>query len=483
MASSRRITSTPAVGTRPVSIPPVKPGLTTSVSPLPEDLTDLLDDTVEEVTKRGTLDLVLAIAPNLGDMEAARAHAAEYARRYAEVSGVPEPEPLPDLVGIQARIVDTVRAGIAGVLGRDPFISVVDVGVSIPLPALPEVTTANLSTAPTPTEFLGIAVALVIANNTRQTRLGVSAGTNGPPRDRDVIEASARSAPSPELAVDGSALAAGFSVAVRPSFVVALANTLLTPLSLDGEPCECGPTVLSNPRVTMSGGKMTDRIDATLAGAITATITLVDEVRVTHGARASSLSGRVASTDIAVKPITARAKKLDAESWRVAALAMIKPPHLGRMAVRGILGRLAERNLPALPSPIAMLGAALPFGARPFPPSFDAAGNAVPSSQTVVLGARHLNGTAALAADITDSLRISGLVLLRPRQAEVAIAVQVRDRAHFEFTATVSDVEMIEPSFIWTLAGATLLGNLEGSEVRHALAHGSAPHEALDTVP
>ncbi|MBX7112090.1 MAG: hypothetical protein K1X87_09645 [Dehalococcoidia bacterium] len=459
MAAARRIVPTTGKpAPRPRRSGPVK--VTPNLPAIP-DLGGILDG----VTKRGSLDLTLVIVPHLGDLEAARALAAEYARSYAEVSGVEQPEPLADLAGIQARVADAIRSGIAEVLGRAPFVSIVDEGSAVDLPDPPKVTAENLSTVLTPESYLEALLAVVLLNNTRRTRIGISTGTDGPPRDRDVLAADVISMTGPELSEDGSKFAAGFGVVVRPSFVLALANTLLTPLSLDGNPCECGPIVLSNPRVTMADGRMTDRVDATVANAITATVTLVDQVRVLHGFQSSSITGRVDSTDVAVKPITARAKKLEAEAWRNAFLAMVAPPHLGRMAVRGILGRVAEHYMPALPSPIAMLGAALPFGPRPLAPSFDAQGNPIPSAQTLVLGARHLDGTTALKADITSALRVSGLVQLRPRQASVAINVQVRDSAHREFSVTASDVEMIDPSFTWTITGATVETSLEAAEV------------------
>ncbi|MGE3792836.1 MAG: hypothetical protein AB7I38_02700 [Dehalococcoidia bacterium] len=443
----------------------MKPGLTPPVSLDP--LVDAIGDTVEDSLKRGALDLMLAIVPHLGDMEAAQALAARYARDYEAVSGVPEQEPLAAIAGIQQRVTDALRSGIADVLGRTPFLSVVDEGPASVLPDLPEVTADNLEAVPTPAEFALTAMLRVLLNSTRRSRIGVSTGTAGPPRDADVLAAETIGVPPAEVSEDGTEFAAGFGAVVRPSFVLALARTLITPLSLSGEPCECGPIVLSNPRVTMAGGTMTDRIDATIAGAATATVTIADQVRLTHGAQSSSITGRVASTDVAVHPLTARARRLDAESWRSAVLAMIAPPQLARLAVRGVLGRLAERNLPALPSPIALLGASLPFGPRPLAPSIDGSGSPVPSAQTMVLGARHRNGTTALRADIvTDALRASGLVLLRPRRASVSIAVQVRDVADREFTATAGDVEMIDPSFTWTLSGATLIGDLEGASVR-----------------
>lgn len=479
MTPPRRPSMTPAKTAAPRRKPaatPVaaKPGLQALASaPGLDQLADAIEDLLDDLASRGQLDATVAICPNLRDLEAAQAHAAEYSRNYALASGVPQPVPLPDIEGIQSRIRDTIRAGIAEVLGRDPFIAIVDEGTALALPDLPDVTPENLAIAPTPEEFLAAALLTVVVNSARRTRLGISVGTQGPPRDADVLAATLLSMSGAEVNADGAEFAVSFGVAVRPSFVVALAETLLTPLSLDGEPCECGPIVLSNPRVTMAAGKMTDRIDASVAGAVTATITLVDQVRVSHGLQSSSISGRLASTDIAVHPITARAKKLDAESWRNAFLAMIDPPHLARVAVRGILGRLAEQQLPALPSPIAMLGARLPFGPRPFAPSVDVEGTPVPSTQTMVLGARHLNGAVSLKADITDSLRVSGLLLLRPRRASVAINVRVRDLAHREFSATASDVETIEPSFAWTVAGATILGNLVGDEVRFRAAQGA----------
>jgi hypothetical protein len=478
MASTRRTTRQtklrPGPATQIDTQIPLRPGLADAVTtPTLDELTDAIDDLFDDLTARGELDLTLAVGPNLGDMEAAQALAAEYARNYALVSGVPQAVPLPDIEGIQARVVDTLRAGIADVLGRDPFISVVDQGTPLALPAPPELTLETLEAAPTPAEFAGMTFLLVVANNTRLTRFGISVGTDGPPRDEDVLAARLLSMGSPEVSVDGTQFGVAFGVAVRPSFILALARTLLTPLSLEGEPCECGPIVLSNPRITMAAGKMTDAVDASIAGAVTATITLVDQVRVLHGARSSSVTGRLISTDVAVHPITARAKKLDAESWRNALLAMVAPPQLGRMAVRGILGRLAERQLPALPSPIAMLGARLPFAPRPMAPSVDSEGNPIPSTQTMVLGGRRLDGTTALKADITDALRVSGLLVLRPRAASVGIRVQVRDRARREFSATASDVEMIDPTFAWTVTGATLLGNLVGPEVRFRAAEGA----------
>ncbi|MEZ4554390.1 MAG: hypothetical protein R3B59_10855 [Dehalococcoidia bacterium] len=472
MAMSRRTTSTGAAAARPRRASAVKPGLTPPLSLDP--LIDRIGDTVEGILKRGSMDLMLAVVPHLGDMEAAQALAARYARDYEAASGVPEPEPLADLAGVQQRVTEALRSGIADALGRDPFLSLVDEGPASALPDLPEVTADNLDAVPTPAEFTLAAMAQVLFNITRRTRFGVSAGTVGPPRDADVLAADEIDIPSPEVSEDGAEFAAGFGVVARPSFVLALARTLLTPLSLAGEPCECGPIVLSNPRVVMADGTMTDRIDATLAGAATATVTLVDQVRVTHGLESSSITGRIASTDVAVHPLTARARRLDADAWRTAVLAMIAPPQLARLAVRGVLGRLAERNLPALPSPIALLGASLPFGAYPLAPTLDDGSNPLPSTQTVVLGARHRNGTTALRADITaDALRASGLVLLRPRRAAVSIAVQVRDAADRDFTATATDVEMMAPSFSWTLSGATLIGDLEGASIRFRAASGA----------
>ncbi|HNT86448.1 MAG TPA: hypothetical protein PKL84_01160 [Candidatus Hydrogenedentes bacterium] len=56
-----------------------------------------------------------------------------------ELGGIAEIE------GIQARVVETIRSGIADVLGRDPFISVVDQGAALALPALPDLTPDTLA--------------------------------------------------------------------------------------------------------------------------------------------------------------------------------------------------------------------------------------------------------------------------------------------------------------------------------------------------
>lgn len=103
-------------------------------------------------------------------------------------------------------------------------------------------TAENLSTVLTPESYLEALLAVVLLNNTRRTRIGISTGTDGPPRDRDVLAADVISMTGPELSEDGSKFAAGFGVVVRPSFVLALANTLLTPCRSTAIPASAAPS-------------------------------------------------------------------------------------------------------------------------------------------------------------------------------------------------------------------------------------------------